>query len=190
MSSGPELAEVLAEAFRLLARGVADRRHPFHRPTLATIGLDGMPQARTVVLRRFDPLRRQLRLYTDSRAAKAAELAAFPWAALHGYDPDGQLQLRLRGRASLHQDDAEADAAWASSPAGSRALYAISPAPGTACAAPPPAPQDSEGGRPHFCLMVLELTRLEWLHLATGGHRRARFDWPGDGAHTATWLVP
>jgi hypothetical protein len=190
MSEAPELAELLAEAFRLLSRGVADRRHPFHSPTLATTGLDGMPQARTVVLRGFDPARRQLRLYTDSRAAKAAELAARPWAALHGYDPGTQSQLRLRGRASLHHDDAAADAAWAASPTGSRALYAISPAPGTPCGAPPPAPQDSEGGRPHFCVVLLELVRLEWLHLAPGGHRRARFDWPEDGAATATWLVP
>jgi len=33
----------LAEAFRLLSRGVADRRSPFHTPCLATVGADGIP---------------------------------------------------------------------------------------------------------------------------------------------------
>ena len=76
-----DLDDVLAESFRLLARGVADRRSPFHTPTLASLNADGAPSLRTVVLRGFDPARRELRVHTDARSAKLAELAAEPRAA-------------------------------------------------------------------------------------------------------------
>lgn len=184
------LEDTLAWALALVARGVADRRHPFHTPVLATTGIDGAPQARTVVLRGIDPVTRQLRLHTDARAGKVAELEAEPRATLMFYDPGAQLQLRLAGRATLHRDDALADDAWAASRDFSRMCYAIEPAPGRAIAAPPAAPLDSQAGRPHFCAVILHLHTLESLHLAAGGHRRARFAWDQASTPTATWLVP
>jgi hypothetical protein len=184
------LDDTLAWALALVARGVADRRHPFHTPALATIGLDGAPQSRTVVLRGLDPAARRLRLHTDARAGKVAELAAEPRAALLFYDAGAQLQLRLSGRATLHRDDAVAGEAWAASRHFSRMCYAIQPAPGQPVPAPPAAPLDSAAGRPHFCVVILHLDRLESLHLAASGHRRARFDWDAAGTLAATWLVP
>ncbi len=189
--AGPAtLPDTLAWALALVARGVADRRHAFHTPVLATVGLDGAPQARTVVLRGLDPTTRQLRLHTDARAGKVAELDASPRASLLFYDAGAQLQLRLGGTATLHRDDAVADAAWAASRDFSRMCYAIQPAPGQPVALPPAAPLDSEAGRPHFCAVILHLSRLESLHLAASGHRRARFDWDATGTLSATWLVP
>jgi hypothetical protein len=197
-----ELEETLAEAFRMLSRGVADRRHPFHTPTLATLGEDGAPAARTLVLRGFDAVSRTLRLHSDARAAKVAELTAEPRAALHLYDPGVAIQLRLAGRVTLHRQDPVADAAWAGSREFSRMCYAIEPAPGTPCTAPPPAPTDPQAGRDAFCVLLFGMTRLEFLHLAAAGHRRARFAWPAE-AHKddasggfagaschSTWLVP
>ncbi len=48
--------------------------------TLSTLGIDGYPSARTVLLSRFDGER--LHFHTDSRSRKAAELAALPRAAV------------------------------------------------------------------------------------------------------------
>jgi hypothetical protein len=189
MSDPPTLASCLERAFALLAEGVTNRRSPFHTPTLATIGLDGAPRARTLVLRGFDPAARTLRLHTDARSAKVAELAAEPRCALHGYDAAGGLQLRLTGRATVH-DDAVAEAAWQASRPSSRACYAIAPGPGTPVAEPPPAPRDPEAGRRHFRAILLRFERLEWLDLAASGHRRARFAWPAEGPPATTWLVP
>ncbi|MGG5808115.1 pyridoxamine 5'-phosphate oxidase family protein [Falsiroseomonas sp. CW058] len=183
------LPDALAEAFRHLARGVTDRRHPFHTPTLATIGTDGAPRARTLVLRGFDAAARTLRLHTDLRSGKAAELAADPRCALHLYDAAGGVQIRLAGRATLHRDDAVADAAWAGSRVMSRAVYAVEPGPGTPIAAPLPAPSDAGAGRTRFAVITVRFDSLDWLELAATGHRRARFDWT-TGAPEATWLVP
>jgi hypothetical protein len=192
-SHADDLAAARAEAFALLARGVADRRHPFHTPTLATLGLDGAPRARTLVLRGFDAPSRTLRLHSDARSDKVAELARDPRAALHLYDAGGKVQIRLEGTAQVHRDDALAEAAWAASRPFSRMCYAIEPAPGTPIAAPPPAPRpdpgDEAAGRVHFSAITLTFARMEWLWLAAEGHRRALFTWTPDGAE-ATWLVP
>lgn len=182
-----DLAATLAEAFALLARGVADRRSPFHTPTLATIGLDGAPRARTLVLRGFDPAARTLRLHTDARSAKAQEVLADPRAALHAYDARAQVQIRLQGRVTLHRADALADAAWAGSRPFSRMCYAVEPGPGSPAALPPPAPRDPEAGRAHFTTLLFAFDRLEWLWLDAAGHRRALFTF---GPDDAGWLVP
>jgi len=185
-----DLGAVRAEAFALLARGVADRRSPFHTPTLATIGIDGAPRARTLVLRGFDAPTRSLRLHSDARSAKRAELARDPRACLHLYDAGRQVQLRLEGTASLHREDDLADAAWHASRPFSRLCYAIEPAPGTPVALPPPAPAEEGEGRAHFMALRLAFDRMEWLWLSAQGHRRARFAWNAAGEEEATWLVP
>jgi len=185
-----DLDATLAEAFRLLARGVADRRHAFHTPTLAGIGLDGAPQARTVVLRGFDASTRTLRFHTDARSPKVAEFAGEPRATLHLYDSSAQVQLRLSGRVTVHDSDDVAEAAWSASRPMSRVIYAITPGPGTPIAAPPAAPLDAMNGRANFRVLHLVVSRLEWLWLAAAGHQRAAFAWGESGASSATWLVP
>jgi pyridoxamine 5'-phosphate oxidase len=164
-SHAEDLAAVRAAAFALLARGVADRRSPLHTPTLASIGLDGMPRARTLVLRGFDAATRIIRLHSDCRSDKFAELARNPGCALHGYDAAAQIQLRLEGSATLHTDDTVAEAGWQASRPFSRIVYSAEPAPGTAIAAPIPAPQDEVTGRAQFGIDLYHSQRLYWLRL-------------------------
>lgn len=191
-----DLDATLRQAWRLLARGVADRRCALHTVQLATIGLDGAPRLRTVVLRGVDAQAGVLRIHTDARSAKIAELAADPRAALHGYDARAKVQIRIDGRMASHADDAVADAAWAATGAGSRMTYRAAIAPGAgidhpALADPAPATDDNDpdAGRSVFRALTLTAARLEWLHLAAGGHRRAAF--VRDGAlWRGQWLAP
>ncbi len=190
------LPDILRDCFERLARGKADRRSPFHTPTMATIGLDGRPRQRVVVLRGVDPAARTLRFHTDRRSDKAAELARDPRVALTGYDPGAKIQIRVEGTAALHTDDAVADAAWEGSRMASRACYATAPAPGTPLGAPeafslPETDADILAGRAHFCAVVVAVARIEWLYLKFDGHRRARFEWPRAGGEPVMdWLVP
>jgi pyridoxamine 5'-phosphate oxidase len=189
------LDETLAEAWRLITRGVADRRSPFHHPALATVGLAGAPEVRTVILRGCDPVTRRLRFHTDGRSAKVAELAARPDVALHFYDPAAKIQVRARGRASLHRDDVVADAAWAGSRVFSRQCYGIAPGPGADIGTggdfmlPETTEVETAAGRVNFTAVMIDVRSFEWLYLANAGHRRARFSWD-DGALTAGWLAP
>jgi pyridoxamine 5'-phosphate oxidase len=181
-------------AFALLARGVTDRRSPAHTPTLATVDAQGAPQSRTVVLRGFEPSLPELRFHTDIRSPKWAELRARPAVALHVYDPEGKLQVRLAGMAGLHAGDGVADEAWRASRFMSRVCYGTQPAPGTAIAAGDgfvlPQEQDGvEAGRVHFGAVLCRIHALDVLHLGVAGHRRARFLWTQGGVEAA-WLAP
>ncbi len=189
-----DLDETLRESWRLLCRGVGDRRSPFHTPTLATVRDDGSPSMRTLVLRAVDPIHRHLRLHTDVRSGKFREIMARPGVALHFYDPKRKIQLRIDGRARLHRDDAIAAAAWDATRPFSRLCYRNEPSPGREIADPSSIrvehdPDAADAGRENFAVIRVEVDRLEWLYLAAAGHRRASFAWQ-DVKLSAMWLVP
>lgn len=185
------LDEIRADAFRLVARGVADRRSPFRSPTLATVGVDGGPRLRTVVLRAFDPAARRVVVHSDMRAAKVTEIGRDPRVALHVWDDGNQVQVRLDGIAAV-QAGAAALPDWERLHPGSRTSYRVRQTPGTV--QPDPAGADTdrvEEGEAfaNFAVIAVALTGMEWLHLARDGHRRATFTWT-DAGQTAAWLVP
>ncbi|MBE7246176.1 MAG: pyridoxamine 5'-phosphate oxidase family protein [Actinomycetospora chiangmaiensis] len=173
-----DLDATFAEAWRLLADGAAQGRSGFHLPALATLGADGAPRLRTVVLRAADRDGGTLRFHCDRRSDKAAEIRARPACALAAYDDAAKVQIRVEGRASLHADDAVADAAWAGSRAMSRVCYGSEPGPGTALPAGgayalPDEAMAATLGRPHFAAVVVRVERLDVLYLDRRGHRRA-----------------
>ncbi len=189
-----DLDETLAEAWRLLERGVADRRSPFHTPALASLREDGAPSVRTLVLRAVDRDARTLRFHTDVRSGKFREIAAQPRVALHFYDPTRKVQLRIDGSARLHKGDAVAAAAWRATRSFSRACYRVEPQPGQEIDDPRSAQTEigserSEAGHENFAAITVEMESLEWLYLAARGHRRAQFRWQNH-ALAASWLVP
>jgi pyridoxamine 5'-phosphate oxidase len=184
----------LAHAWAMLARGVADRRSAFHTPTLATVDADGVPQARTVILRGCDVPGRMVRIHTDRRSSKVSEIRREPRVGLHFYDAGQKIQLRLAGRATLHTSDDVAATAWASARPMSRVIYGQTlaqgvevdtPATGTA----PVVPDGSVLGYENFLIIRIEVQAIEWLYLGHQGHRRARFAWR-NGERSAQWLAP
>jgi pyridoxamine 5'-phosphate oxidase len=189
-----DLDAIRAECWRLLEAGAQGRGTAFHAPTLATLGRDGRPRLRTVVLRGVDAAARRLRVHCDRRSDKVAEIRADPRVALHVYDAQAKVQVRVEGRADVHAHDAAAEAAWQAARPMSRACYAVAPASGSpipeggAYAMPERAEADSPG-RANFATLAIEAETIEFLHLARAGHRRARFTWTGEG-WTAAWRVP
>ncbi len=185
------LPATLDRVLALLEEGTARRKGAAHAPTLATVGLDGRPRLRTVVLRGLDRGTRSLRFHTDRRSEKVPEIEREPRVALHVYDAAAKFQVRLEGRATLHAADAVADEAWAGTRPMSRVCYGTLPAPGTVIpdggAFALPAEDGSDGGRENFVAIVMAIDRVETLYLAYGGHRRATFRF---GPDEATWLVP
>lgn len=189
-----DLDATLGELWRRLARGVADRRSGFHTVQLASIGLDGAPRVRTVVLRGVDRAARRLRVHTDRRSPKFAEIAERPSVEVCAYDPRAKIQIRARGLAEVVTADG-AEPAWAASGAGSRVCYRTPAGPGTPLAdaaavdPEPTAPAHADAGREHFSVVLTTVARLDWLYLAARGHRRACFEWHEEGWQ-GTWLAP
>ena len=188
-----DLDLTLIEAWRLLADGVVKRDTPSHTPALATIGLNGLPQVRTVVLRGLDQDNWTVRIHTDSRSAKVLEIKANPAVAIHTYDFGRKVQLRLMARASLHGDDGIAGEAWRTSPLGCRRIYRGESSSGQALLSPydvvDGGSDDAEAGRESFSVILCRIQSLEWLYLDARGHRRARFLRDGERI-TGSWLVP
>ena len=188
-----DLDSAYAEAWRLLDDGVTNAKAPFHLPAVATIGRDGDPRVRTVVLRAADSAGPWLQFHTDRRSPKVAEIQAQPRVALHFYDRAAKVQLRVRARAQVHAEDTVARAAWDKTRAFSRVCYRIDPGPGTPLEAPDgyaePEPDDPEVGFETFRVVRAHVAEIEWLYLAGKGHRRAIFRL-GDGGYAASWLTP
>jgi pyridoxamine 5'-phosphate oxidase len=193
-----DLDDAYETAWRLLGRGASDRRSPMHTPMVASVHADGTPDARVMVLRAADRAAAQLRFHTDARSPKCAALDNRPVSVL-AYHPGEAVQLRLAGTARIVAEGAEIDAIWNQSTPFARRCYMVEAAPGTPRAtAGSGLPADVEGRKPelveleparaNFALVMIDITAIDWLHLAQGGHRRAVFSasesWRGQ------WRVP
>ena len=178
------LETLYAQVWTCLIRGVHDRRAPARHPVLATVSEQGMPRARTVVLRRADRAAGSLDIHTDIHSAKVAELRKMPFAALHVWDGAAHLQLRLEAEVAILAGPEVIDI-WARVPEPSRLSYGSEPAPGQPIASalayvksPDPA---------SFAVLRLSVDAVDVVHLGES-HRRARFErqdeWHGQ------WLAP
>ncbi len=85
--------------------------------TLATLGSDGQPAARVVLLKGFDE--RGFVFYTNYESRKATDLLAHPRAALVFFWPDLERQIRVEGSVEQVSSD-ESDTYFNSRPLGSR----------------------------------------------------------------------
>ncbi len=115
-----------AQVWALLVRGVKDRRASSRHLTLATITPDGLPAARTVVLRAANKQTATLDVHTDVHAGKVKDVRATPYAAIHVWDPSAHLQIRLGTKVTALTGD-DVDSLWARVPEGSRQAYGGTP---------------------------------------------------------------
>jgi pyridoxine/pyridoxamine 5'-phosphate oxidase len=196
-----DLNTVFDRVWRRLERAADASDHPFHTPTFGTVQ-DGQPHLRTVVLREADARERALAFHTNRHSQKVADLEAGSRIAWHGWDAETREQVRLRGTATVHTDDAVADTMWESQPPRSLAVYPQTEPPGTSLDAPgdglrasvqerPIRREDVEAGRPHFAVVRTVIDEIDWLHLHPEGHYRAQFQLgPDQQRPNGTWVVP
>ena len=177
-ASPTDLPNFLATCWAQLAR----------RPigTLATIGAEGAPQQRSLMLRAADEAAGTIAMFTDLRTPKMAELRADPRASLLVYLADRQLQLRLSGHITPTQGDALASI-WAKLPPEARGNYGVTPAPGTPIEQAHAYARDTDQPQ-NFAQLTFTAATLEATALATSPHARALFkradDWRGE------WIAP
>ncbi|WP_371036350.1 pyridoxamine 5'-phosphate oxidase family protein [Rhodosalinus sp. FB01] len=174
-----------ARVWQRLGRGVADRRAPARHPTLATLGTDGAPEARTVVLRGSSEAAGSVTIYTDAASAKVAELAREPRATLHVWEPKDRLQIRLALTVEL-RTGASLDALWERLSPEARRAYGGRPEPGRPIG-DPVADYEETRERARFAVLDGRVERIEALHLGDW-HRRADFS-RADG-FAGAWIAP
>lgn len=192
----------LAEARKLIDGGAHDRRYSSHHPVVGTIGKDGLPRQRVMILRALDWDRRTIRFHTDWRTEKVEELASNSAASVLIYEPKSKIQLRLSGKAAVHATGSAVDAAWNEATLFARRCYLAETAPGSMSDNPQsglplwvegraPSEEEVAPARENFAILLFEFNQIEWLYLANKGHRRARWEWnSADHGWLGNWLVP
>lgn len=186
------LNAALRAALAMLGEGAAGDDIPASLPVLATMGAGSVPQVRTVVLRQFDEGRRVLTVHTDTRSGKIADFKISPNAALHIFDLQKSIQLRIACRVRIHCRGPAHDKAWEEKSETSRHYYKVVQTPGEPLDDPENAEFDAaktDSGKANFAVLELDIIGFEWLYISDNGHRRARFDWTGK-EWQGTWLVP
>jgi hypothetical protein len=186
--------------FALLEGGAASRHSPLHTLTLATVTRDSLPAARTVVFRAVDFERRAVRIHTDIRSPKIADLQRQPHAVLLWYAPEWKLQLRMPVRVTIHHQDPVTEAAWHETHVRSRRVYNAPHAPGLRAPvplsdiAPPlqgqhPTAANTAPGYANFAVLSAAFDTIEWLTLSAEGNRRGELRFQNSAWHLQ-WLAP
>lgn len=177
--------EIRHQIWQELRRASHDRHHEWRTPVLATVAQDGWPHARTVVLRRADPVAGQLDIYTHSRSPKVDQLRAQAQAQLVFWSTRLSWQLRVKAQVDVMTSGPQLDALWQGvRQSASAGDYLSSAAPGEPLAANPGL---GEAASPdaYFAVLRAQVVAFDWLALSRNGHRRAQWCGP-----TWRWLTP
>lgn len=177
--------EIRQRTWMELERAAQDRHHEWRTPVLATVGKDGTPNARTVVMRHADTKLQYLQFYTDRRSLKIAELIHQPTAMLVFWSICLSWQLRIKVAMEVQTSGSQVDAVWERvSQSAAAGDYLSTDAPGDALPAGQATTSDATGMH-HLAILVAEVQEIDWLELRSTGHRRAAFS-----ANTWEWRVP
>lgn len=180
-----DAARTWALLCRWLHTGATTPTHAFRWPVVSTLSAGGLPEARVVVLRRFDEAARLLVFHTDVRSAKVTELRRHPHCGFLFHDPDDRLQVRLRTGVTVHHADEFARREFDGLSAHNKATYSTVTLPGVELPIdapfdyPPKPPADEAVSFSHFAAVACVVRSADVLELHPTGHRRAVFDWAG-----------
>ena len=192
--------EILKKIWKHLDLGVIDRKHPFHTPVFAT-SLNGEPNLRTVVLRRFwrkNP--RALAFHSHFGSPKIKEIQSNPKISWHFYHPQEQFQVKIKGIAKICREGDLANEQWEATEFFSRRCY-IGEAPSQISPKPTsglpedlinrkPTKEESELGRANFAVILSTIDSIDCMELDVRGNRRSLFVWNEKGELETKWLTP
>ena len=145
------------------------KKHSFRFFNLATSN-NNIPELRVVVLRDYDPEKKQFTIYTDSRSQKVLSLENNKNVELLFYNPEKLTQIRVQASCILMIED---NSVFIQQPSASQKDYTTQHAPGT--------PIESESSvdflkeTHYFLKLVFEATQIEYLQLKRPVHIRALF---------------
>ncbi|MEC9197021.1 MAG: pyridoxamine 5'-phosphate oxidase family protein [Pseudomonadota bacterium] len=184
-SATPDLHSFLALGWDRLRAGVAEPTAAARTMTLATTGLSGWPQARTVVLRGADQASGLLTVHTDGASEKVAEIRMDQRATMLVWDDEVNLQIRLRVEVEERPRKYLAKL-WERIPDSARRVYGGAPYPGYAIASPQDHHTDGDFGR--FAVLDCAVVEVELLRITPTRHFRAVYR-VSEG-FKGTWLAP
>lgn len=193
------LEEIEKDIWESLKKGTQVNKDDFHTGTIATMGLEGEIQQRTVVLRKVFPSEQTLVFHTDKRSQKVLEINNNPFVSFLFYNRKQQVQLRFEGEATLHHQDELAESTWQNTSIGSRKVYLSEKTPREILThwedgipeelkTKRLSLEETEQGKINFSVVKIKVIRLDWLSLHSEGHARAIFEWIPE--KKSYWVAP
>ena len=165
-------------------RGKADKKSPARYPTFVTSSHDGIPNARTLVMRRSDRKNNQIEFHTDNASSKMLDLENSPRAGIHIWLPKVQLQIQMDVLVEVNVGDITIPY-WRDVPTNSRVAYGTIPSPGTVIESS--LAYDYAPSQKRFAVLVCHIETIQLLLLGVK-HIRANYkkknNWQGE------WLSP
>ena len=179
-----KLNDFLNFGWAQISRGKYDRKSPARHPTFVTSGVDGFPNARTLVMRRSDRKKNQIEFHTDNTSSKMLDLKKNPNAVIHIWVPKVQLQIQMDVVVEIMVGDITIPY-WKNIPANSRYAYGTLPSSGNVIESPNAYKHSPDQKR--FAVLVCNIETIQLLLLGVK-HIRANYrkinNWQGD------WLSP
>ena len=179
-----KLDDFLDFGWAQISRGKADKKSPARHPTFVTSSMDGSPNARTLVMRRFDRKNYQIEFHTDTASSKMMVLEENPRAVIHIWLPKAQLQIQMNVNVEVNVGDVTIPN-WRNVPNNSRVAYGTIPSPGVVIGSP--LAYDYAPSQKRFAVLICHIQSIQLLLLGEK-HIRANYkkttNWQGE------WLSP
>ena len=183
----------------LLTIGAKDRKHAFHTPVFSNENKNTI-NSRVVVLRKFDSKGMSLIFNTDYRSPKITDLQKNNQSNFVFYDSSTKIQLRVKTVTKIHYDNDITLEAWKQTRLFSRKCYLARKSPSSITdqaedSIPKhlkgidPSKDESEKGYLNFSVIENFIKEIDWLHLASSGHRRLRIVFKNN-MPIFEWMIP
>ena len=193
------LDETYYKVWELLNSGLKNRNASFHIPTFIS-GSNNEFDGRIVVLRGINEKQKKIWFHSDIRSNKVKIIKSNPKSVLLFYDKVEKIQMRVSGISKINYQNEKTKISWDKIAHMSRQCYLGSQAPGTKVSEPTSGLtadfdnlkytiEESEAGCKNFCVVDFFINSIEWLYLASKGHRRAYFAFEKKRIKKE-WLIP
>lgn len=180
-----EILEIVKGEFR---KAVALKRHPFKYVVLSTSN-GAFVNSRYVVLRKFTEVNSFL-LFTDARSEKMHDFKTNDTCSLTFYHSGKKLQVRVNGKAVIHQHNEVSQRYWNGVKGNSDKAYTSVLAPGERIEHPEQAfAWDETLNDTHFVVLEIVPQEIDVLQLNRDEHIRVGFSDFNDSLK-ASFLVP
>ena len=184
MKNFQKLDDFLDFGWAQIYRGKVDKKSPARHPTFVTSSHDGIPNARTLVMRRSDRKNNQIEFHTDTASSKMLDLKRDPRAGIHIWLPKVQLQIQMDVIIEIKVGDTIIPI-WKNVPTNSRVAYGTIPNPGSVIESP--FAYDHAPDHKRFAVLICHIESIQLLLLGVK-HIRANYkktnNWKGE------WLSP
>jgi pyridoxamine 5'-phosphate oxidase len=184
----------------LLNIGAKDRNHTFHTPVFSSNTEINSINSRIIVLRKFNEKNLTLNFNTDYRSPKIKELKKNNESIFVFYDSKLKIQLRIKCITKIHNKDDTTKEVWKQTPLSSRKCYLTQKPPSSVSNIPEdgisdhlkgidPTQDESEIGYINFSVIENKIKEIDWLYLASSGHRRLKIICDNN-KQVFEWIIP